>query len=365
MATKYPRPQPKQQGNRRRFQDKGNPNGHYRTTVMIQRDLSTYLEMRDGKIPPSRVVTDFLISVKNYCQEKLPKSRIHEVVTVSGTVAAEYPKFRAPDEVEDDTRWVLKQKYSKELDIYLLNVQTLDEHKLILMGVLERHISEEVKQKVCATEDGLKAYNERDPLPFMRAMFRQLMTEDSTDKMTNLNKASEQWEQLKMQDHESEANFWHRTTSILTALAHAYHRIGYTREDLEKVLPEEVQAVRYIMRLNDRYRQLKIYYQHRVREWPKTITAAHVQAAEFKTSTSDSKKLPAAHPEAAREPAYGFAYYKKDDSKEKTDKSQLICYKCEQPGHYAWQCKDKKGKNEPKDADVEKAVKQVRFEKKK
>ena len=36
--------------------------------------------------------------------------------------------------------------------------QALVEHKLTLMGVLERHMSEEVKQRVRATENGLIAY---------------------------------------------------------------------------------------------------------------------------------------------------------------------------------------------------------------
>lgn len=325
---------------------RGDPRGENRAareTVLVQRDLAITLEFRNGVGPTAKRLADFFVEIRKYCLQKMDRSQIYKIISTTGTIENNYPKIEMPENLKEKATFQEQHTWKQLFTQYHEDNRMLEEHKRQLLGVILKHISRECVERVLETNDGKKAYENTDPLSFMKEMYRQLLGEGRVDNAQNLSLQRKRWACISQKQYESEFDYYGRAKAALEALKEAIIRTGVAVQDVSTRMPSEQEnAVDYIRGLGPQYKDLKKYYMDNIKPWPTTLDEAHEQASKHNTHVQGDFRKPAAGD--GREPAVGFFAKSdgRDPEQKPKDKSHIICHNCQKPGHYKNQCRNPK-----------------------
>ena len=356
-------------GGRGRF-GRGQGEAHKSNVKGTFPEVGAYLDLPRGQTADPEAVLKWLECLRIYMYAKY-ESRIKEIIGIDG-ILSDYPELVKPIDPPEGAGQVAMENWKSDKREYNNQSKMLETDTDKLYGVLMGQMSTASKVRVKEMTSGEKAINECDPLGVLTCVIATHMNNKRYGDMFNKLTAIEAFYANKMLPHEDLATYYARSRTLLFVKDESYRLAD---EDSPEHT-DEFFALRFISHLNSNFSDYVAMFKQKVRPWPRTMGDAHADAANYLMSRGPTGGNPAnqekrnvlaasrggksgrggkggkgqktdADPDTKTRAA--TPYRERDESPhgEKTGSVQEYgtrygrCNKCNEEGHYGYECKNK------------------------
>ena len=279
-----------------------------------------------------------------------------------------YPHLSPPNPINSeegantDQKTMARETWKQELIQYLNDKKQLKSNKITLFGVMCGQLSNDVYNRCIELPIGRLAEATKDPLAMVEALIESCMLAGKEDSTENFNKADDAYHSLYQIRDEPLPHYYQRSKSALASLRIACEEC-YGGDEAQTKLPDDAQQVhRFIKGLNyDMYgKKYKEAIARGDRTKPATLDDAYTDVTRYGPGRGDKPKNPqapghdnagATNVQALVTDAYG------GKNKKKHDFSKVLCFNCQQYGHYQNKCPHPRA-----DKEIESTVAEARAE---
>ena len=335
-------------------------------------EIGAYLDLPRGKEADPESVLKWLECVRIYMYANF-KSRITELISGDGSLN-EYPEITIPVEPAENSGPIEMEKWKSRNRKYEKASDLLEEESLKLFGILLGQMSEGSKNRIKESPHGATALEDLDPLEVLSLVIATHMNNQRYGEDFNIIAAEMDFYANKMLPNEDLAKYYSRYRTLLFCKSDAYRMADMDAP----VLTDKLQAVKFIVSLNSNYSDYIYHFRNKVRPWPLTLADAQADAANYLCSKpgggnqnterrnvlaasrggkaggrggrgKGQEKTESETKGSEKKGRSSTPYRERDESPhgEKTGSVQEYgtrygrCNKCNEEGHYGYECKNK------------------------
>lgn len=240
--------------------------------------IGAYLDVTPGKDVNPGWVTSWMRKMNEYTMAQY-ESRIHLIFGPDGSLG-NYPEIVEPQDPPEDATKVDQKKWEAAYSEWRKETIRLDQDKTRLYGLMLGQMSDNSKNRVKETQDGMESMETNDPLQLLSAIIATHMTDNRLGAEHNVFKVSKIFRELIMQHGESLASYHLKFRSLYSGLCEAYRRADEDMPDSD--FQDGQLALQFTMGLNSSYAGHKQYFEDAVKQWPESVDQAFLEASKYK-----------------------------------------------------------------------------------